>query len=140
MEKHVPLESFFTQSEYKKANAIIVTYQITKPTSYIEIKEILQTSFRVNDYRYETLPVILFVGTKSDLIERYVDQARIKPEYIKDDFGKQMRYLGPIECSAKTGKNVGKVFQDLAEELYYRNSSEQKDTPEYTPVTPKCTC
>ena len=109
------------------------------------MKEILQRSFSVNDYRYpEVLPVILFVGTKSDLVDQYLydeEQARVKKEYIKDDFGKKMKYLGPIECSAKTGKNVDKVFSDLAEELYHQSSSKLKHSKvNYVPVTQNCTC
>jgi small GTP-binding protein len=107
----------------KDADAVIIVYDITDPSSYVEVKDcwIGMVCGQFGADADQRIPIII-VGCKSDLIEKYNDeQTRVRPRDVKEDIkSRHSMILGPIECSSKTGKNVDKVFNTLAEEIIRR--------------------
>lgn len=68
----------------------------------------------------QRVPIIL-VGNKSDLIDKYDDlQVRVRVRDVQEDL-KHVDLLGPFECSARTGKNVGNIFHKAAKEIVRRD-------------------
>ena len=105
-------------------NAVIVVYQITDYESYVEIKDfwLRMVCDQFGEDADQKIPILL-VGSKSDLVDKYDDlQDRVRSRDVKEDLKhRHSQLLGPIECSSKTGKNVNKVFQVLAEEIVRRD-------------------
>ena len=105
---------------YNGAHAIILVYDITNAESFEEIKqywinEILGVFRDVTDRH---IPLLL-VGTKLDLVDRNdSSQVTVSESDVKALKGDYEHMIGPIECSAKTGKNIEKVFQTLAREIF----------------------
>ena len=108
----------------RNADAVIVVYQITEPSTYVEVKDLwLNIVFnQFGEDADQRIPILL-VGSKSDLVDKYDDlQVRVRSKDVKEDLKRRhSQLLGPIECSSKTGKNVDKVFQVLAEEIVRRD-------------------
>ena len=108
----------------RNADAVIVVYQITEPSTYTEVKDLwLNIVFnQFGEDADQKIPILL-VGSKSDLVEKYSDfQICVRPKDVKEDLKRRhSQLLGPIECSSKTGKNVDKVFRVLAEEIVRRD-------------------
>ena len=110
--------------QIRNANAVIIVYQITEPSTYVEVKDfwlrIVCALFGEDADQH--IPILL-VGSKSDLVDRYDDlQVRVRSRDVKEDLKRRhSQLLGPIECSSKTGKNVDKVFQVLTEEIIRRD-------------------
>ena len=106
------------------ADAVILVYQITDPASYVEVKEswLRMVCGQNGEDADQRIPILL-VGSKSDLVDKYDDlQDRVRSRDVKEDLKhRYSQLLGPIECSSKTGKNVNKVFQVLAEEIVRRD-------------------
>ncbi|CDR39008.1 CYFA0S02e10550g1_1 [Cyberlindnera fabianii] len=95
---------------YRNADAALVVFDITDPTSFEKAKKWVQ-ELRVQ--APETL-IVKFVGNKIDLKDRpqanTVEDAEVLA-YCKDE---GVEYL---QCSAKTGENVSRVFELIAEDL-----------------------
>ena len=94
---------------YNGAHAIILVYDITNTESFEEIKqywinEILGVFRDVIDRH---IPMLL-VGTRLDLVWTRMDssQLTVSESDVKVLKGEYEYIIGPIECSAKTGKNV----------------------------------
>ena len=108
----------------RKADAVIIVYQITDSASYVEVKDfwlgLICAQFGEDADQH--IPILL-VGSKSDLVDKYDDlQICVRSRDVKEDLKhRHSQLLGPIECSSKTGKNVNKVFQVLAEEIVRRD-------------------
>ena len=66
---------------------------------------------------------ILLVGSKSDLVDRYDEsQVSVRAKDVKEGLKMKHNHLmGPIECSSKTGKNVDRVFREMAEGIMQRD-------------------
>lgn len=96
-----------TQSYYRSANALILTYDITCEESFRCLPEWLR---EIEQYAGNKVVTIL-VGNKIDLAEK-----REVPRQKADEFAgvQNMHYL---ETSAKEADNVEKLFLDLACEL-----------------------
>lgn len=110
-------------SYYNGAQAIMVVYDITDPDSFIEVRQywINEIFGYFGEEADHHIPIIL-VGTKLDLVDKYDDtQVIVRLQDVKDLKGKHDRLIGPIECSAQTGKNVDKVFNVLTKELFDRD-------------------
>ena len=108
----------------RNADAVIVVYQITEPSTYVEVKDLwLNIVFnQFGEDADQRIPILL-VGSKSDLVNKYDDlQICVRSKDVREDLKcRHSQLLGPIECSSKTGKNVDKVFQVLAEEIVRRD-------------------
>ena len=113
------------EMDLRNTNAVIIVYQITDPASYVEVKDSswLRMVYGLFGEDADQHIPILLVGSKSDLVDKYDDlQVRVRSRDVKEDLKhRHSQLLGPIECSSKTGKNVDKVFQVLAEEIVRRD-------------------
>ncbi|NVM04079.1 MAG: GTP-binding protein [Candidatus Helarchaeota archaeon] len=107
------------QMYYRGSSAALVVYDVTKPSSYLEIPDFVQDLREIED-----IPLIL-VGNKVDLRKEMDGLSR---SLIKDDLapvptekGEEMskiiKSLAFFETSAKTGELVEKAFYKIAEEL-----------------------
>ena len=108
----------------RNADAVIVVYQITEPSTYVKVKDLwLNIVFNQFGEDADQKISILLVGSKSDLVDKYDDlQVCVRSKDVNEDLKHHhSQLLGPIECSSKTGKNVNKVFQVLAEEIVRRD-------------------
>ncbi|KAJ8343013.1 hypothetical protein SKAU_G00329410 [Synaphobranchus kaupii] len=98
-----------TQSYYRSANALILTYDITCEDSFRCLPEWLR---EIERYASNTVVTVL-VGNKIDLLEKR-EVSRQRAEEFADAW--RMCYL---ETSAKESDNVEKLFFDLACELIH---------------------
>ncbi|KAG2457053.1 RAB30 protein, partial [Polypterus senegalus] len=96
-----------TQSYYRSANALILTYDITCEESFRCLPEWLR---EIEQYASNKVVTVL-VGNKIDLAEKR-EVSRQKAEEFAET--QSMHYL---ETSAKESDNVEKLFLDLACEL-----------------------
>ena len=60
---------------------------------------------------------VLFVGNKKDLIKKEDAEQKKSNFRQAQEIAHSQGFLPPVQCSAKTGENVQKVFQVLADEL-----------------------
>lgn len=69
---------------------------------------------------------IIFVGNKKDLVEKgeagYKEEAKDSTAIFKQiqEISNANGYLRPLECSAKTGANVQRIFSTIGHELVRR--------------------
>ena len=64
---------------------------------------------------------VLFAGNKKDLIDKNYDPEQKMVSFRQvQEIANAYGFIKPIECSAKTGENVKKVFMTLATELLRR--------------------
>ncbi|XP_036381002.1 ras-related protein Rab-30-like [Megalops cyprinoides] len=96
-----------TQSYYRSANALILTYDITCEDSFRCLPEWLR---EIEQYANSKVVTVL-VGNKIDLVERREVSRQRAEEFAES---RNMHYL---ETSAKESDNVERLFLDLACEL-----------------------
>lgn len=111
-----------TQSYYRSANGVIIVYDITKRSSFLNLQRWIEEV-----RRYTTSTVILaLVGNKADLDEeRQVQEQEVfaMKEVIPE-------ILFSIETSAKENTNIEQVFYNIAKELKERTDSAPVDGDE----------
>ncbi|XP_042152464.1 ras-related protein Rab-30 isoform X1 [Oncorhynchus tshawytscha] len=115
-----------TQSYYRSANALILTYDITCEDSFRCLPEWLR---EIEQYANTTVVTIL-VGNKIDLVEKREVMRQRAEEFANSQ---SMLYL---ETSAKESDNVEKLFLDLACELIRdakQNTLDNNDTANAMP-------
>ena len=107
---------------YNNAHAIMVVYDIMDPDSFQEVKQYwINEIFGVYGEEADHQMAILLVGTKQDMVDIYDEnQVIVRKRDVLCLKEKHERLLGPIECSAKTGKNIEVVFDTLVKELLIR--------------------
>ncbi len=115
-----------TRKYYSDTKAVVFVYDITNPNSLFEAESwIKDLKLYLNEELSVGLP-ILFVGNKSDEISNDPDQLIAQEEGGEDNQVtlKQARvitdregFMRPMECSARTGEGVDKVFQRIANEV-----------------------
>lgn len=93
-----------TQSYYRSANALILTYDITCEESFRCLPEWLR---EIEQYANNEVITVL-VGNKIDLAER----REVSQQRAEEFAGTQNMYY--LETSAKESDNVEKLFLDLA--------------------------
>ena len=101
----------------------MVVYDITDPDSFIEVKQywINEIFGFFGEEADHHIPIML-VGTKLDLVDKYDDgQVIVRPIDVQELKGKHERLIGPIQCSAKTGRHIDRVFDALTKELFDRD-------------------
>lgn len=125
-----------TQRFYDNASAIIIVYDMSDFDSFQQATQFWyrEAMTYLDHYGMLHTPVIL-VGNKRDLKEKVVD--------IKDarEFSRKFHLLPPMECSAKTGEKVGRLFAIVAQEIVrtgYSNSLKDKHLPLISGTRTKC--
>uniref|UniRef100_A0A183BLX5 Ras-related protein Rab-26 n=1 Tax=Globodera pallida TaxID=36090 RepID=A0A183BLX5_GLOPA len=96
-----------TASYYRDADALLLVYDVTKRSSFDNIRDWLA---QVKEYAKESVQLIL-VGNKTDL----ASERKVRPEE-----GRQLAQaynIGFMETSAKSGHNVHEVFLELSRRL-----------------------
>ncbi|PWA28057.1 hypothetical protein CCH79_00012097 [Gambusia affinis] len=113
-----------TQSYYRSANALILTYDITCEDSFRCLPEWLK---EIEQYANNQVVTIL-VGNKIDLADKR-EVLRLRAE----DFAQAQSMLY-LETSAKESDNVEKLFLDLACELIREAKQNKLDNNDTAPM------
>ena len=101
----------------KKANGILLVYDITCHESFSDINKLLQ---EIN--KNESNKPMVLIGNKSDLEEK-----REVPKEEGMGYAKNVAKNIPFyETSCKTGDNVDKAIMDLVNQIYNKYSSNNK--------------
>ena len=123
--------------------AVIVVYDITDPDSFAELKDSwIQAIFSYfGEDADERIPIVI-VGNKCDLVDRCdCSQVLVNKKDVNTELkGKHEKLLGPIECSAKSGKNVERIFEDLAKQLVTRERIRPGLLPKRGMTPPENSC
>ena len=93
---------------------------------------------------------VMFVGNKKDLLEDNETNEMQYPEMAKNnsvvfrqvqELSNANGFLRPLECSAKSGDNVKRIFNTVASELVRRKSSKPAVIhPNVVKTAKPCTC
>lgn len=110
-----------TNRFYQDTHAVLIIYDVTSEESFHDV------DFWVREVQYylpqeldDGMPV-LFAGNKKDLIDKNYDPEQKMVSFRQvQEIANAYGFIKPIECSAKTGENVKKVFMTLATELLRR--------------------
>ncbi|XP_033216746.1 ras-related protein Rab-43-like [Belonocnema kinseyi] len=111
-----------TQSYYRSANGVIVVYDITKRSTFLNLQRWVE---EVRRYASSHVLLIL-VGNKNDLEDsREVEKAEADAvcEYLPE-------VLSVVETSAKENTNIDSIFFSLASELKRRYENRQINAAE----------
>ena len=105
---------------YTGSNGILLVYDCTNPTSYANIDNWLTEA---HNNIGNIVPIVL-IANKIDLREKFSDSISKKDgekmaENISEKYFKGKIEVPYIETSAKTGENVDKAFQKLAQLVIY---------------------
>ena len=118
-ERYRSLETHY----YRDADAALIVYSVTDEESFSSVCDYwLKESLRY--LPDETTIPIQLIGNKCDLLS---DNSSTNPDSTTIPFDTVREYseaydvLPPIECSAKTGYNIDKVFGSVASDLYRRH-------------------
>ena len=103
---------------YKKADGVLLVYDITRQESFDEIKDYYCK--KIKEYCKENVKIIL-LGNKTDL----EDQRKIPPE-VGSNFAAENNFLF-METSCLTNKNVADGFETLIELAYREVIQKEKD-------------
>ena len=98
----------------KKANGILLVYDITNESSYDNISNWLE---QINSKSDNERPIIL-IGNKSDMVNERVISKEKGEELAKNCCGGINFY----ETSCKTGENVNEAINDLVYQIYNKYS------------------
>ncbi|XP_055040719.1 ras-related protein Rab-43 isoform X5 [Misgurnus anguillicaudatus] len=101
-----------TQSYYRSANGAIITYDITKRSSFMSVPKWMED---VKKYGGSNI-VPLLIGNKSDLTD-----LREVPSEDAQTMAHQLDFVTAIETSAKDSSNVEEAFNKMATELILRH-------------------
>ena len=104
-----------SKSYFKNADGVFFVFALNNDKSFEDLKNWID-EFKNNNSLSSVIPKYL-VGNKSDLSNTNITETSIKQ--FKEEYN--MDYY---EISAKTNKNIDKLFQDMGEILYdnYKNS------------------
>ena len=99
---------------------MIIVYDITSVEAFSDLEFwVREVQYYLTQELENGMPVII-VGNKKDLVDR------ANPSQIMVDFRQIQEvansngFMRPLECSAKSGLNVKKIFHALATELVKR--------------------
>jgi len=102
---------------YKGSNGIILVYDVTRPSTFLNITHYLQD---MEEAVQKKIPFIL-IGNKVDL-----EDLRKIPAKNAEDLMNASNAVAFFEASAKTGENVENAFQLLAEAVFKFLNAESK--------------
>ena len=125
-----------TQRYYENTDAAILVYSVADEESFQDMQDYWFKELH-HYLRYDELNIpVLVVANKSDLIPS--SSYTVNFETTKE-LALQKGLLPPIQCSAKTGDNVRRVFHIIATELYKKKAPSKK--PYVSTVSKqKCSC
>ena len=121
-----------TNRFYSDSQAVVIVYDITAEDSLQDIE------FWVREVQYYLLKEledgmpIIFVGNKKDLAQKtdfhnpgFTDNPKDTAVIFRQvqEISHSNNFLRPVECSAKTGENVQRIFNTIAHELVRRKNS-----------------
>ena len=123
-----------TNRFYSETHAVVIVYDITADEALQDV------DFWVREIQYylpqelEAGMPVLFVANKKDLIKK--DDVELRRQNFRQaqEVAHSNGFLPPVQCSAKTGEHVTKVFQTVAEHLVKHRGGSQ---PVITPSTQK---
>ena len=96
------------QLYYRDANAALITYDVSND------KTLESCEYWINELKNNEENCLLFlIGNKMDIPDRKVEQAQIEAMAEKHS-------MIQMECSAKTGENINKLFEKVAFEIIKR--------------------
>lgn len=127
-----------TQHFYDNVSGIIIVYDVSDFESFQQATQFWyrEVMTYLNHYNMIHTPIIL-VGNKRDLKEKVVDLREAK------EFSRKFHLLPPIECSAKSGEKVGRLFSVIAQEILktgHDNSLKEKHLPLVSESRTKSSC
>ncbi len=130
-----------TNRFYQDTHAVVIVYDLTSEESFRDV------DFWVREVQYylpqeldNGMPVV-FVGNKRDLVGRSeADQQKAVNSRQVQEIANAYQFLKPIECSAKTGSNVSKIFQTVGTHLVEKAKSSPKKSPKVNQSTRKKCC
>ncbi|GAB0093120.1 ras-related protein Rab-43 [Sergentomyia squamirostris] len=111
-----------TQSYYRSANGVIIVYDITKRSSFLNLQRWIE---EVRRYTASSV-ILILIGNKCDmesLREVEFSEAEAMCEFVPE-------ILFVMETSAKENTNVEEAFHCLANELKKRHDSINADNEE----------
>uniref|UniRef100_A0A1L8DV38 Ras-related protein Rab-43 n=1 Tax=Nyssomyia neivai TaxID=330878 RepID=A0A1L8DV38_9DIPT len=111
-----------TQSYYRSANGVIIVYDITKRSSFLNLQRWIE---EVRRYTASSV-ILILIGNKCDmesLREVEFSEAEAMCEFVPE-------ILFVMETSAKENTNVEEAFLCLAKELKRRHDTLNADTDE----------
>ena len=102
-----------TKNLYLKSQGIIILFDITNETSFINLKNWMS---QIKESCGEDIPILL-VGNKIDLEDNRVINKERAMEYANNE---NIEY---IEVSSKTGENINKALTSLLQKILKRDDS-----------------
>ena len=131
-----------TNRFYSDTHGVIIVYDASTEEGYHEL------DFWVKEINYylpreleNGLPV-MFVGNKTDLLDSSSqEQSRSRIAHVHE-LANAHSFMKPMECSAKTGEGVAKIFDVIAKVMYSRkrNLGSTSDVPTVRNVTKEGGC
>lgn len=126
-----------TQRYYENTDAVILVYSVSEEETFHDMQDYW---FReLHHYvRYEDFNIpVLIVANKTDLIPSASYTVNFD---TTKELALQKGLLPPIQCSAKTGDNVKRVFHIIATELYKRRSPSTRRPNVSSVSKQECSC
>ena len=103
-----------TETFYRGADGVLFVFDVTNKDSFDNMKMWLMDDHIVNLDAKKIL-----VGNKIDLVDQRVVNKESMDKYL------QSKNMNSFETSAKTGENVGQIFEEITE-LILANKSEEE--------------
>lgn len=120
---HAGQERFqsITNRFYSDTHAVVIVYDITSLEASSDLEFwIREVQYYLTQELEDGMPVII-VGNKKDLVDRNdPGQASAVDFRHVQELSNSNGFMRPLECSAKSGLNVKKIFHALAAELVKR--------------------
>ena len=110
-----------TKTYIKAANGFILIYDITNEESFVDLNNWIEY---IKKEVINEVPIIL-VGNKID-----DDKKREMKKKIGENFAKKNKLLF-YECSAKSGKNVENIFNEIIKKINEKNQNFNKEKEKY---------
>lgn len=112
-----------TQRYYENSDAVILVYSSVDEESFRDLQDYWFQELRhYLRFDEDNIPILL-VANKSDLINPSTDTVNFE---TTKELALQKGLLPPVQCSAKTGDNVKRVFHIIATELFKKRQPSQR--------------
>ena len=132
-----------TNRFYSDTHAVIIVYDITSVEAMSDLEFwVREVQYYLTQELENGMPVII-VGNKKDLTEGNDRGGGTMPFQVDfrqvQEVANSNGFMRPLECSAKTGANVKKIFHALATELVKRKGY-NKPPSVHSTVKKPCAC
>ena len=101
----------FNPSCFREPDAAILVYSVVEEESFRNLLDYWLNQTRLHDYN---MPILL-VGNKKDLWDSSDEHVSFD---TVQEYAETHNLMHPLECSAKTGDNIHRIFHLVASELY----------------------